>query len=341
VPESVLNLLIMKSPDLSEWIQRYFQEYLVRQRNVSPATVAAYRDTFKLLFRYLRQKPRTSSDTRSLQILTPETVLGFLHHLEQTRGNSIRTRNARLAALRSFLHYLDDWVGPELPACTRRILAIPFKRQVKRLVGFLTQPEVEALLAATDDTWTGRRNHLLILLLYNTGARISELLALRVQDVAGSQVRQVELQGKGRKHRTLPLWRQTRRQLLRWIRENRLSAPMPLLPNRYGEPLTRFAAFQQIKKLVRRASAKLPSLNQRPISPHFFRHATAMRMLESGVTPEVIALWLGHENLNTTHQYVEADLAMKERALKAVTPPKTKTHHFRPDDQLLRFLDSL
>lgn len=331
----------MKSPDLSGWLQRYFQEYLVRQRNVSSATVAAYRDTFKLLLRYLRQKRHGHPDWLTLEALTPETVLGFLQHLEQTRGNAIRTRNARLAALRSFLHYLVDWLGPELPAEARRILAIPFKRQVRRLVGFLTQPEIEALLAATDDTWTGRRDHLLLLLLYNTGARISELLALRVQDVAGTQAKQVELQGKGRKHRTLPLWRQTQRQVRRWIRENRLSAPMPLLPNRYGEPLTRFGAFQQIKKLVRRASVKRPSLQRLPISPHLFRHATAMRMLEAGVTPEVIALWLGHENLNTTHQYVEADLAMKKRALEAVRVPKTKPRNFRPDDKLLRFLDNL
>lgn len=341
MPENVLNLTTMKSPDLSGWIQRYFREYLVRQRDVSPATVAAYRDTFKVLLRYVRQKRRGNPDMLSLEILTPETVLGFLNHLEQTRGNTIRTRNARLAALRSFMHYLADWLGPELPACAGRILAIPFKRQVKRLVGFLTRPEIEALLAATDDTWTGRRDHLLILLLYNTGARISELLALRVQDVAGTQAKQVALQGKGRKCRTLPLWGQTRRLLRRWIRENQFSAGMPLLPNRFGEPLTRFGAFQQIKKLVRRASVNLASLNRRPISPHLFRHATAMRMLETGVTPEVIALWLGHENLNTTHQYVEADLAMKERALKAVTAPKTKTHHFRPDDKLLRFLDNL
>jgi integrase/recombinase XerD len=332
----------MKSPDLNEWLQRYFQEYLVRQRNVSPATVAAYRDTFRLLLRYLRQKRRRNLDSLPLEIVTPETVLAFLHHLEQTRGNAIRTRNARLATLRSFVHYLVDWLGPELPACTRRILAIPFKRQVKRLVGFLTKPEIEAMLAATDnDTWTGRRDHLLILLLYNTGARISELLALRVQDLVGTSANQVQLQGKGRKHRTLPLWSQTRRLLRRWIRENRFSPDMPLLPNRYGEPLTRFGALQQIKKLARQAAVKLPSLSRRPISPHLFRHATAMRMLETGVTPEVIALWLGHENPNTTHQYVEADLAMKERALKAVTPPKIKPHHFRPDNKLLRFLDSL
>jgi site-specific recombinase XerD len=276
-----------------------------------------------------------------VEILTPKMILDFLRHLEQTRGNTIRTRNARLAALRSFVHYLVDWFGPELPDGTRRILAIPFKRQVKRLVGFLTRQEIEALLATTDNSWTGRRDHLLILLLYNTGARISELLALRAQHVLGSQAKQVELQGKGRKHRTLPLWCQTQRRLRQWIRENRLSASMPLLPNRYGEPLTRFGAFQQIKKLVHRASAKTPSLNRCPVSPHLFRHATAMCMLEKGITPEVIALWLGHENLNTTHQYVEADLAMKQRALEALKPPKSKSHRFQPDDKLLRFLDGL
>src|SRR6202008_77957 len=179
------------------------------------------------------------------EILSPDTVLGFLDHLEK-RGNSISTRNARLAALRSFVHYLTDWLGPELPPVPRRILTLPFKRRVKPMIGFLTRIEIEALLAATEDTWTGRRDHLLILLLYNTGARISELLALRVQDLVGAQAKQVELQGKGRKHRRLPLWRQTQRLLRRWIRENRLLPSMPVLPNRYGEPLTRFGAFQQI-----------------------------------------------------------------------------------------------
>jgi site-specific recombinase XerD len=331
----------MKTPDFSEWVQRFFREYLSRQRNVSPATVAAYRDTFRLLLRYWRQRRRQDLATLSLEVLTPDTVLGFLNHLEESRGNTIRTRNARLAALRSFVHYLTDWLGPELPAATRRILTIPFKRQVKPLIGFLTHAEIEAILAATDDTWTGRRDHLLILLLYNTGARISELLALRVQDVLGPQAKQVELQGKGRKQRTLPLWRQTQRLLRQWIRENRLTPPMPLLPNRYGEPLTRFGAFRQIKKLVRRASAKQPTLNQRPISPHLFRHASAMRLLEAGIAPEVIALWLGHETFNTTHQYVEANLAMKKQALEKIVPPKTKAHRFRPDDKLLQFLENL
>ncbi|MGD0262995.1 MAG: tyrosine-type recombinase/integrase [Verrucomicrobiota bacterium] len=222
----------MKATDFSDWVQRFFQEYLSRQRNVSAATVAAYRDTFRLLLQYWRQRRRQDLATLSLEVLTPDTVLGFLNHLEESRGNTIRTRNARLAALRSFVHYLADWLGPQWPAATRRILTLPFQRQVKPLIGFLTRAEIEVLLAATDNTWTGRRDHLLILLLYNTGARISELLALRVQDVLGPQAKQVELQGKGRKRRTLPLWRQTQRLLRQWIRDNRLTPPMPLLPIR-------------------------------------------------------------------------------------------------------------
>lgn len=330
----------MKAPDFSDWVQRFFQEYLSHQRNVSPATVAAYRDTFRLLLQYWRQR-RQDLATLSLEVLTPDTILGFLNHLEESRGNTIRTRNARLAALRSFVHYLTDWLGPELPVATRRILTIPFKRQVKPLIGFLTRAEIEAILAATEDTWTGRRDHLLILLLYNTGARISELLALRVQDVLGPQAKQLELQGKGRKRRTLPVWRQTQRLLRQWIRENHLTSPMPLLPNRYGEPLTRFGAFRQIRKLVQRASVAQPTLSRRPISPHLFRHASAMRLLEAGIAPEVIALWLGHETFNTTHQYVEASLAMKKQALEKIGPPKTKAHRFQPNDKLLQFLESL
>jgi integrase/recombinase XerD len=331
----------MKSSDLSGWIQRFFREYLSRQRNVSPATIAAYRDTFRLLLHYLCHGRRRPPAALPLEFLTADAVLGFLNDLEKARGNTIRTRNARLAALRSFVHYLSDWLGPEMPPEIGRILAIPFKRQVKPLIGFLTHQEIDAILAATDETWTGHRDHLLVLFLYNTGARISEALALRVDDVLRTQAKAVELQGKGRKHRTLPLWRQTRRHLLRWIRENRFSPTMPLFPNRYGEPLSRFGAFQQIRKLVRRASAKLPTLKQRPISPHLFRHATAMYLLKTGITPEVIALWMGHESFNTTHQYVEADLAMKKKALEGLAPPKTKPHRFRPTDELLRFLESL
>jgi integrase/recombinase XerD len=331
----------MKTIDLSEWIQRFFLEYLSRQRNVSPATIAAYRDTFRLLLQYFGQKRRRAPVFLSMENLTAPVVLGFLNHLETRRANTVRTRNLRLATLRSFVRYLTDWLGPELPMLTRRILAIPFKRHVKPLLGFLTFQEVEAILDATEDNWTGRRNRLLFLLLYNTGARISELLALRVQDVLPNLAQYLEVRGKGRKHRRLPLWRKTQRLLRRWIRDNHLASEMPLFPNRYGEPLSRFGALQQLHELVKKASAKQPTLKRRHISLHSFRHATAMSLLQSGVAPEVIALWLGHENPNTTHQYVEADLTMKRQTLESIAPPRAKADRFRPDDKLLRFLESL
>ncbi len=330
----------MTTPELAPWLQRFFSEYLSAQRNVSHATIAAYRDTFRLLLRYLRKTHRRCSHTLSLEVLTSDTILRFLDYLEHQRGNTIRTRNARLAAIRSFVHYLSDWLGPELPVCVARILAIPFKRYVQMMSGFLSRQEVEAILSATTDTWTGRRDHLLFLLLYNTGARISEVLALRVMDIrAGGQ--QVQVLGKGRKQRSLPLWRQTQRRLRQWIRENRFNSESPLLPNRFGQRLTRAGAAYQLKQLVRRASLKLPALKPRSISPHTFRHSMAMGLLEGGIATEVIALFLGHETPKTTHLYMEASLAMKKRALEKVSPPKSKRSSFQPDDELLCFLENL
>jgi integrase/recombinase XerD len=274
----------MKKPELGPWLQRFFREYLLAQRNVSPATIEAYRGTFRLLLRFLQKTHPGRCFSWSLDVLTADTIVRFLGHLEQRRANSIRTRNARLAALRSFVHYLSDWLGPELPVAVARILAIPFKRHVQRLVGFLSPSEIEALLAATDDTWTGQRDHLLFLLLYNTGARISEILALRVKDVdvAG---RQIELLGKGRKHRRVPLWVQTQRRLRRWLKGHRWLPEAPLLPNRFGRRLTRAGAAYQLQQLVQRASSQLPALKKRRISPHSFRHYADLRTMPTGKAP--------------------------------------------------------
>jgi integrase len=313
---------------------------LLTQRNVSPATLAAYRDTFRLLLRYLKQTQGGHCFSWSLEVLTPDTVVRFLDHLERQRGNCIRTRNARLAAIRSFVHYLSDWLGPELPVTVARIPGIPFKRQVQRLVGFLSAEEVEAILAATDNTWTGQRDHLLFLLLYNTGARISEILALRVRDV-NVEHSQIELLGKGRKHRRVPLWPQTQRRLRRWLKDNHWPPEAPLLPNRFGQRLSRAGAAYQLQRLVERAATQLPSLKQRPISPHAFRHGTAMALLEANVPTEVIALYLGHESPKTTHLYVEASLTMKKQALEKLQAPRTGTCRFRPTKDDLSFLDNL
>jgi integrase/recombinase XerD len=330
----------MKS-DLGHWLQRFFREHLAQQRNVSSATIEAYRDTFRLLLLFLRGQHRRTPLALSVNELTAEVVVKFLEHLELERHNAISTRNARLAALRSFVHYLEDWFGPELASATRHIRAIPFKRHPKPMVGYLLREEMDAILAATGDTWTGCRDYLLFLLLYNTGARISEILNVRVRDVLGSEGRSVQLQGKGRKFRALPLWPKTRRCLRHWIKQNKFPPESPLLPNRFGHVLTRSGAAKQLKELIRRAKDKMPSLKKRPISLHQIRHATAMHMLEAGVSAEIIALWLGHESPTTTHGYVEASLVMKKRALENLPPPQTKSRKLRLDDSLLGFLENL
>ncbi len=331
----------MKSLLLQELMVRFFHEHLRQQRQVSRHTILAYRDTFRLLLRFLKRTYHVCPVTLELSGLRPERVLAFLAHLEQHRANSVRSRNARLAAIRSLAHYAEDTLGPDLPQSFRRLLAIPIKRCTQPILGFLTRAEMQALLAATGEGWTGRRDYLLLLLLYNTGARISEILALRVRDVLASDGRSLDLLGKGRKQRSVPLWRNTQTRLRRWIKENRAQPESPLLPNRFGQPLTRSGVAWQLRQILRRAAVKMPSLNQRRISPHTFRHTTAMHLLQGGVAPEIIALWLGHESPNTTHLYVQADLKMKRQALDVLVPPKSKKTTRQQEDPLIRILDNL
>jgi integrase/recombinase XerD len=331
----------MKALLLQELLIRFLDEHLRQQRQVSPHTVLAYRDTFRLLLRFLKRTYHVRPVTLELSGLNPERVLAFLAHLEQQRANSVRSRNARLAAIRSFAHYAEDTLGPDLPGSIRCLLAIPIKRHTRPILGFLTRPEIQAVLAATGESWTGRRDYLLFLLLYNTGARISEILALRVRDVLRTDAQYLELRGKGRKQRPVPLWRYTQTRLRRWIKENRGQPESPLLPNRFGQPLTRSGAAWQLRQILQRAAVKMPSLGQRRISPHTFRHSTAMHLLQGGVTPEIIALWLGHESPNTTHLYIEADLEMKRQALEVLVPPRSKRGAKPDDDPLIRILEQL
>jgi len=331
----------MKALHLQELLIRFFNEHLRQQRQVSRHTILAYRDTFRLLLRFLKRTYHVCLATLELSGLSPGRVLAFLAHLEQQRSNSVRSRNARLAAIRSFAHYVEDTLGPDLPESIRRLLAIPIKRHTRPILGFLTRAEIQAVLAAAGESWTGRRDYLLFLLLYNTGARISEILALRMRDVLATDGRYLALQGKGRKQRSVPLWRNTQTRLRRWIKENQGQPESPLLPNRFGQPLTRSGAAWQLRQMLQRAAAKMPSLRQRRISPHTFRHTTAMHLLQGGVAPEIIALWLGHESPNTTHLYVEADLIMKRQALDALVPPKSKKTARPDEDLLIRTLESL
>jgi site-specific recombinase XerD len=330
----------MKPTDLGQLLPRFFTEHLTQQRNLSAHTIAAYRDGFRLLLRFLQRMRRTTASALPLNALDSSTIAAFLSHLEKERHNTVRSRNARLAAIRSFVHYLGDLRGPDLPEGTRRILSLPSKRYTRPMMGFLNRDEMAALLGGADDSWTGWRNHLLVLLLYNTGARVSELTPLRVRDVIRSDCRQVLLHGKGRKERVVPLWRQTSGSLRRWIKDNRLAPEDPLLSNRFKQPLTRSGVAWQLRQVIKNAARQRPSLRGRRISPHTLRHTTAMHLLQSGVAHEVIALWLGHESPNTTHLYVEADMEMKRRTIAAISPLRSRRHPKQREDQLMQFLEA-
>lgn len=269
----------MTTPSFPLLIQRFFAEHLLAQRNLSPNTIAAYRDTFRLLLGYLARHWRKPVDQLTLAALTPEAVLAFLDELERIRGNSVRTRNARLAAIHSFTRFALAHAGPEFLATGHRILAVPFKGGTKPMLGFMTRAEVTALLGAIDCTaWSGRRDHLLFSFLYNTGARISEALRLRAADIHG---RVIQLHGKGRKQRTVPLWPDTLRQLRGWIRSNEIKPDAPLFANAREGQLTRAGAAFRLAIWVRKAEKACSSLRGRTISTHTFRHYLDLRTMLS------------------------------------------------------------
>jgi integrase/recombinase XerD len=322
-------------------LQEFFLERLINQRNASPQTVAAYRDGFRLLLQFALRHLGKAPECLALTDLDAPVVLAFLNHLENERHNTIRSRNARFAAIRSFLHFAALKEPMALPVI-QRVLAIPMKRFDKPLLGFLSHTEMQAILDAPDArTWCGQRDRIMFATLYNTGARVSEITGLCVTDVALAGSASVHLHGKGRKDRSVPIWRTTGSQIRHWLSRIDSRPDRPLFPSISGTRLTRPAVTARLHLAVQQAAARCPSLTKRGISPHTIRHATAMRMLQAGVDITLIALWLGHENPATTHMYVEADLAMKERALKAVQPPHLKQTRYRPTDRVLQFLQTL
>jgi site-specific recombinase XerD len=278
----------------------------------------------------------------ALADLDASLVLAFLDHLEAERGNSARTRNARLTAIRSFLGYAARHDLSAL-AIIQQTLAIPVKRFDRPMLGFLSREDMHAVLNAADTrNWVGQRDRALLTTLYNTGARVSELIGVKISDLVLDGAPCVHLHGKGRKQRTVPLWRTTAALLRAWMRQLENSTTCsPLFPNRGGKPMTRSNVTQRLGICVQRAATDRPQLQGRGISPHTIRHTTAMHLLQSGVDITVIALWLGHENPATTHMYIEADLAMKERALGCLQPLETAAQRYRPPDELMRFLESL
>jgi site-specific recombinase XerD len=323
-------------------LQAFFAEHLLAHKRASPQTIACYRDTFRLLLRFMREKTGTEPSALPLAALDADAVLAFLDPIERVRGCSVRSRNNRLAAIRSFFRVVALRVPDRLEQVTR-VMAIPVKRGDKRLVHYLSRDEVKALLAAPDRTvWTGRRDHALLLTLYNTGARVSEIIALRRDQVRLEPVgAHVELRGKGRKERTVPLWDDTAQVLRAWFRELGDDANGVAFPSARGRALSRDGVDYLLRQAVATAAAACPSMGAKKVSPHVLRHSTAMHLFQAGVDMAVIALWLGHESLETTHVYVEADLATKERALEKLAPMPGLPARYQADDKLLAFLAGL
>jgi integrase/recombinase XerD len=329
------------APAFGTLVQGFFVERLVQQQNASAQTVAAYRDTFRLLLTYLQERRKKQLTALALADLDAPTVAGFLDHLEKQRRNSIRTRNARLAAIRSFLRYAAARDPASLPM-VQRVLAIPMKRFQRPTLSYLSRDEVAAILEApAASTWSGRRDRVLFALLYNTGARVSEVIALRRLDVSLDAPLHVRVTGKGRKQRVVPLWQSTARRLREWVVQIGQDPTAPLFPERGGRPLSRSGVEKRLRGAVSGAATRCPSLRGKRVSPHTFRHTTAMHLLQSGVDITVIALWLGHEGLETTHQYVEANLAMKEEALSKLEEIPVQKIRYRASDKLLQFLEEL
>jgi len=326
---------------LAPALEAFFTDRLVQQRQASQHTVAAYRDTFRLLFTFVHERTRKVPCSLDFVDLDATVIGDFLTHLEAVRGNSARTRNARLAAIHSFFHFAA-FRHPEHAALIQRVLAIPHKRFDRSLVTFLDRSEFEALLTAPDrSTFIGRRDHTLLLLAVQTGLRLSELTGLSLQDVHLGSGPHLRCFGKGRKERVTPLTRQSVAVLHTWLRERDGQPSDLLFPSRLGGRLSADAVQRLVRNYTQIASQRQPSLNGKNVTPHVLRHTNAMQLLTSGVDTSVIALWLGHESVQTTQIYLHADLALKERALARTTPPLTKPGRYRPPDTLLAFLTSL
>jgi integrase/recombinase XerD len=326
---------------LAPTLQAFFTDRLIGQRQASPHTLAAYRDTLRLLLTFAAERTGKQPSALDIDDLDAPLIGAFLDHLEHERHNSVRTRNARLAAIRSLFRYAA-LRHPEHAATIGRVLAIPPKRFERALITFLTEPEIDALLGAPDrSTWTGRRDHAMLLLATETGLRASELVGLTCGDVQLGSGAHISSLGKGRKRRSTPLTKQTVAILRSWLAERAGQLHEPLFPTRTGRALSRDALELRLAEHAATATAACPSLGAKKVTPHVLRHTAAMRLLHAGVDTSVIALWLGHEQIETTQIYLHADMALKEAALARTTPPNTPPGRYRPPDTLLAFLEAI
>jgi site-specific recombinase XerD len=329
------------SATLAALLERFFTQRLMNQRQASPHTISSYRDTFRLLLQFAKQRLHKSPSRLEFEEIDAPLIAAFLDDLEKVRGISIRSRNLRLTAIRSFFHYAA-YEEPSHAAQIQRVLAIPGKRHTRTLVHFLCRPEIDALLAAPDqETWFGRRDHALILLAVQTGLRLSELTSLQRHDLVLGTGAHVRCVGKGRKERCTPLAKTTVAVLNAWMREPPKRNTEMLFPNATGGRLSSDSVADLLSKHVALACQSCPSLRKKHVTPHVLRHSMAMGLLQAGVDRAVIALWLGHESVETTQIYLEANLAMKEEILAKTAPLGGMPGRYRPGDELLAFLQNL
>lgn len=322
-------------------LQSFFTDRLMAQRAASPHTLASYRDTFRLLFHFTQNQLGKPPSALALEDLDAPFIGAFLDHLEKTRRNGARSRNLRLAAIRSFFRYVS-FQEPGQSNHIQRVLAIPTKRHDRPLVDFLTRTEIDALLAAPNtQTREGRRDHAILFLALQTGLRLSEFIGLRREDVVLGTGAHVRCLGKGRKERCTPLTRQTRAVLQAWLKERAGASNDVVFPNRHGGRFSPDGIQYLVAKHAKTAQGFCPSLKRKRVSPHVLRHTTAMELLQSGVDRSMIALWLGHESVETTQIYLDANLAIKEELLAKTTPIPGKLRRYKPADRLLEFLQAL
>jgi site-specific recombinase XerD len=327
---------------LAPLVERFFTKRLISERRVSPHTIASYRDTFRLILQFAEVKLKKPPSILVLEDLDSQFIGAFLDDLEQNRGNTPRSRNLRLTAIRSFFRYAA-FEEPTRSGLNQRVLAMPSKKHDQRLVGFLTKPEIEALLAAPDaNTWTGRRDRAFIMVAVQTGLRLSEMTALRSGDVDLCRGAHVRCLGKGRKERCTPLAQFTVASVKTWLEEPRRGTDGYVFPSSRGGRLSADAVQDMISKHVDVARQRCSSLNGKRVTPHVLRHTAAMELLQAGVDRSVIALWLGHQSVDTTQIYLDANLALKEQALAKASPgTEQSVTRYRPDDQLMAFLKGL